>query len=82
MPPRSGLIPQPWPQVSPVHTKLVRAACTGAVRNDAVPTSPEAPSSDSKCRRTSYSRPGASPCSGSFAVRSDEPVAQPPTTSR
>lgn len=72
-------MPQPWPQVSPVQTKLVAAGWTAAVRSRARALSPRCPSSSSNQRSTAYSRPGARSRRSSLAVKSLVLVAVRPT---
>lgn len=82
MPPRSGLIPHPWPAVSPVHTNDVASRRCDAVTNRERPTSPRVPSGVSNQSSARCSRPGASPATSMRAVRSERTVAQGPRTTR
>jgi len=49
IPPASGLIPQPWPAVSPVHTKLTGSVGrSAAVRNEPCSVCPTEPLASAK----------------------------------
>ena len=75
MPPRSGSIPYPWPQVSPDETNDVAAGWIGAVRRSAAPAGYAGrPAARTRGWRRN-SRPGASPSRVRRAARGRHPAA-------